>query len=99
MATRIFGAVIEPQSYVNILYLFLVFPLGIVYFMFLVTGLSLGFGLLIIWAGIPILMLVLMGTWPLWLPGQREGLPRNGRRTPGSRSPVSKLPMLKSRGN
>ena len=65
MANRIFGVVVKPQSYVNILYLFLSFPLGIAYFVYLVTGLSLGFGLLIVWAGIPILVLVFMGTWAL----------------------------------
>ena len=65
MTTRIFGVAVKPQSYVNILYLFLSFPLGIAYFVYLVTGLSLGFGLLIVWAGIPILVLVFMGTWAL----------------------------------
>ncbi len=65
MATRIFDVVVKPQSYVNILYLFLAFPLSIAYFVYLVTGLSLGFGLLIVWAGIPILVLVFMGTWAL----------------------------------
>lgn len=35
------------------------FPLGIGYFIFLVTGVSLGFGLLVIWVGVPILALVL----------------------------------------
>ncbi len=65
MASRIFGVVVRPQSYVNFLYLFLAFPLGVAYFVFLVTGLSLGFGLLIVWAGIPVLVLVFLGTWAL----------------------------------
>ena len=65
MASRIFGVVIRLQTYVNIFYLFLSFPLGIAYFVYLVTGLSVGFGLLIIWAGIPILVLVFLGTWAL----------------------------------
>ena len=60
-----FGVVAEPQSYINILYLFLSFPLGIAYFVFLVTGISLGFGLAIIWVGVPILVLVLAGSWAL----------------------------------
>jgi len=60
-----FGVVIDPHSYVNILYLLLSFPLGIAYFVFLVTGISLGFGLVIIWVGIPILALVLAGSWGL----------------------------------
>ena len=55
------GVLIDPQSYVNILYLLLSFPLGIAYFVFLVTGISLGFGLLIIWVGVPILALFWLG--------------------------------------
>lgn len=51
-----FRVVAEPQSYLNALYLLLAFPLGIFYFVFLVTALSLGLGLLITWVGIPILV-------------------------------------------
>jgi len=57
-----FGVVVNPQSYLNIAYLLLALPLGIAYFTFLVTGLSLGFGLIITLAGIPILLLVLGGS-------------------------------------
>jgi hypothetical protein len=60
-----FGVVAEPQSYLNIIYLLLAFPLGTFYFVFLVTGLSLGFGLIITLVGIPILLLVLSGSWVL----------------------------------
>ncbi len=60
-----FGVVAEPQSYLNIVYLLLAFPLGTFYFVFLVTGLSLGFGLIITLVGIPILLLVLSGSWVL----------------------------------
>lgn len=49
-----FGVVAEPRSYLNIVYLLLAFPLGTFYFVFLVTGLSLGFGLIITLVGIPI---------------------------------------------
>ena len=56
---------LRPQSFVNIFYLLLSFPLGIAYFVFLVTGISLGFGLLIIWVGVPILGIVLAGSWVL----------------------------------
>ncbi len=58
-----FGVVADPQSYLNIVYLLLGLPLGIAYFVFLVTGISLGFGLLVIWVGVPILVLVLAGSW------------------------------------
>ena len=60
-----FGVVADPRSYVNILYLLLSFPLGIAYFVFLVTGISLGVGLLIIWVGVPILIFVLAASWAL----------------------------------
>jgi len=61
-----FGVVAKPQSYVNIFYLLLAFPLGIAYFVFLVTGISVGVGLLIIWVGVPILALVLAGSWAMY---------------------------------
>ena len=60
-----FGVVAEPQSYINILYLLLGLPLGIAYFVFLVTGISVGAGLIIIWVGVPILALVLAGSWAI----------------------------------
>jgi hypothetical protein len=53
------------QAYLNLLYLLAAFPLGILYFIFLVTGLSLGISLSIIWVGIPILLLVGAGWWAL----------------------------------
>ena len=62
---RFFGVVTNPQSYLNIVYLLLAFPLGTFYFVFLVTGLSLGFGLSITLLGIPLLGLVLGGSWAL----------------------------------
>ena len=60
-----FGVVADPQSYLNIVYLLLGLPLGIAYFVFLVTGISVGFGLIVIWVGVPILVLVLAGSWVL----------------------------------
>ena len=65
MRQGFFGVVADPQSYINIVYLLLGLPLGIAYFVFLVTGISVGFGLLIIWVGVPILVLVLAGSWLL----------------------------------
>jgi len=60
-----FGVVAKGQSYLNLIYLLLAFPLGVFYFVFLVTGLSLGIGLLIIWLGIPILLFMLAAWWAL----------------------------------
>jgi len=58
-------APLELRSYTNLAYLLLAFPMGLAYFVFLVTGLSLGFGLTIVWVGVPILLLVLLGSWGL----------------------------------
>lgn len=55
-----FGVLARKQSYLNIAYLLLSFPLGIFYFIFLVVGLSLGFGLSIIGIGLIILLAMLV---------------------------------------
>ena len=68
---RFFGVVARPQTWLGILYNWLAFPLGLFYFVFLITGLSLGIGLVVIWIGIPIL-LVVAGAW--WLFGAFERL-------------------------
>jgi len=62
------------QTYLNVIYLLLTFPLGLVYFIFLTVGLSLGFGLLIIWVGIPILLMTLLVWWWLILFERRMAL-------------------------
>jgi hypothetical protein len=55
-----FGVLVQTQSYLNIVYFLLSFPLAIIYFVFLVTGLALGFGLAIIGIGLVILLVVLI---------------------------------------
>lgn len=55
----IFGPATEAQTYLNLLYLLLSFPLGIAYFVFLICGLSVGAGLVVIFVGVPILIGVL----------------------------------------
>ncbi len=55
----------ERQSYKNILYLLLSFPLGLGYFVFLVTAIALGIATSIIWIGIPILILTMSAWWQL----------------------------------
>jgi hypothetical protein len=57
---QFFGVAARGETYLNIIYLLLAFPLGTAYFVFLVTGLSLGLGLLIIWIGIPILLFMIV---------------------------------------
>ncbi len=59
------NVVFQRQTYMNILYLLFSFPLGTAYFVFLVTGLSLGFGLLLVWIGIPVLLLVFLAWWEI----------------------------------
>jgi len=60
-----FNMVIRGQTYLNILYLLLSFPLGIFYFVFLVTMLSLGIGMIIFIWGVPILVLTLLAWYGL----------------------------------
>jgi hypothetical protein len=60
---RFFGVITQGQTYLNLVYLLLAFPLGLFYFIFLVTGLSLGVGLFIIWIGI----LILVGMFAAWV--------------------------------
>jgi hypothetical protein len=64
---RLYGVFAKSETYLNLLYLLLAFPLGLAYFIFLVTGLSLGVGLLILWVGFLILAGVLALCWPLTL--------------------------------
>jgi len=56
------GAITRPQTYRNLLYLLLAFPLGILYFVVLTTGLVLGIGLLVTLLGIPLLIAVVIGS-------------------------------------
>jgi len=58
--SEFFSSIWQGQTWLNILYLFFSFPLGILYFVFLVTGISLGFGLLVTVFGIFILMGVVL---------------------------------------
>ncbi len=68
---RFFGVVARPQTWLGILFHVLAFPLGLFYFVFLITGISVGVGLVVVWVGIPIL-LVVAGAW--WLFGAFERL-------------------------
>ncbi len=79
-----FDVVAKPQTWRNFGYLLLTFPLGIFYFVFLVTGLSLGFGLSITLLGIPILVGVLAAAYGM---GEFERTTTNlllGQETPAA---------------
>jgi hypothetical protein len=60
---RFFGVFIQGQTYLNMLYLLLAFPLGLFYFIFLVVGLATGLALVIVWVGLLLLALVIAGWW------------------------------------
>src|ERR1700730_16029017 len=53
----------DSRTYLRILYLFIAFPLGILYFTVIVTGLSTGLGLAIVIVGFLVLILTLL----IWL--------------------------------
>jgi len=59
---RFFAPLAQGVTYTRALYLLLGLPLGIFYFVFLVTSLSLGVGLAIIWVGVLILFVAVL-TW------------------------------------
>ncbi|WP_205254527.1 sensor domain-containing protein [Halorussus rarus] len=60
-ATTLVGVPARAQTYRNLLYLALAFPLGLLYFVTLTVGFSLGLGLAVTWFGIPILLATLAG--------------------------------------
>ena len=62
---KFYGVFARSATYLNLVYLYLTFPLGIVYFVFLVTGWSLGISLTILWVGLLILALVFAISWGL----------------------------------
>jgi hypothetical protein len=64
---KLFGVFAKPQTYLNLIYLFLAFPLGLTYFILLITAISLGFGLMIVWVGFLILAAVFALSWGLTL--------------------------------
>ncbi len=61
----VFGVFVRPQTYLNLVYLYLAFPLGVAYFVFIVVGLSVGFGLIITIFGVPLLVLTIFASWLL----------------------------------
>lgn len=57
---RIFGPVAQAQTWINILYLLISFPVGVAYFVVLVTLLSTGFSLLPVFVGLFVLWAALL---------------------------------------
>ncbi|MEF8780280.1 MAG: sensor domain-containing protein [Haloferacaceae archaeon] len=58
---RFLGAPFRLRTYKLLLYLAVAFPLGIAYFVGLLTGGAVGIGLLVTWFGLPILLATLAG--------------------------------------
>lgn len=56
----VFGVLVRAQTYKNLLYLALTFPLGLFYFVLLAAGVPLGVGLLSVVVGLPVLIGVLV---------------------------------------
>ena len=57
---KFFGIIANPDAYLSLIYQIFAFPLGLFYFIFLITGILVGIGLIIIWIGIPILLLMML---------------------------------------
>lgn len=61
-AAQFLTAPLRIDSYKRFAYLLLSAPLGLAYFVGVVTGTSLGLGLVVTWVGLPILLATLLGT-------------------------------------
>jgi hypothetical protein len=84
---RFFGVIVELQTWKNLGYLVLAFPLGLFYFVFLVVGLAVGIALVIIWVGLPILAVTVLAWWAFaaferWQATALLGVPIGGRPAP-----------------
>ncbi|WP_227133435.1 sensor domain-containing protein [Halorubellus salinus] len=55
------GVPVRAQTYLNLCYLCLAFPLGIAYLVFVAVGLSLGVALAVLLVGVPIFLLTVVG--------------------------------------
>ena len=62
---RYYGVLLRPRTYANLIYLLAGLPLGTAWFVFLVTGISVGAGLLITLVGAPLLVAVVY-SWRLF---------------------------------
>ncbi len=58
--TGLWSALGASQTYKNILYMLISFPLSIIYFVMTITGLAVGFSTLIVWVGLLILPLTFL---------------------------------------
>jgi len=77
---RFFNVIARPRTYGNLAYVWLAFPLGLLYFVFLVTGSALSIGLSLLWIGLLVMVAFVLSIWALsqferglskWLLGER----------------------------
>jgi uncharacterized membrane protein len=67
----IFNVYKDPYTYLGLIYFFLLFFLGIFYFVYIITMVSVGFGLAITIIGLPLLFLFLLSVYPIsWFHGR-----------------------------
>jgi hypothetical protein len=64
---RFFGVALDPHTYGSLLYMLLALPLGILYFTWAVTGVSLSAGLAILIIGVPFMVLFVSTVYALSL--------------------------------
>jgi hypothetical protein len=64
---RFFGVAVDPRTYGSLFYMLLAMPLGIFYFTWAVTGVSLSAGLLVLIIGIPFIVLFVSTVYALSL--------------------------------
>ncbi|HSS47367.1 MAG TPA: sensor domain-containing protein [Thermoanaerobaculia bacterium] len=84
-----FKAPIRLRTYTNLLFLALAFPMGLFYFVFLSVGLTLGYGLTVVWVGFPILALVFAGSWGMSALERRLAIGLLGAEVPPMAPPPS----------
>jgi two-component system phosphate regulon sensor histidine kinase PhoR len=60
---RTFGVVVQPRTYANLLFLATRTPVGMLYFVFLLTGLATGVGLLVVVFGVVVLAVTMVFAW------------------------------------
>jgi hypothetical protein len=53
----------RARTWLNLLYLLLAFPLGLLYFVFLLIGGAAGIGFTLLWVGVPILLVTVAAWW------------------------------------
>lgn len=92
LLVRFFTAPIEVRTYTNALYLALSFPMGLFYFIFLAVGLTTGFGLTIVWIGLPILALTFASSFGMAALERRLAIHLLGARVPPMAPPRTGAP-------